>query len=342
MRRQLQGGVGIDRRLILQLLAARIFLRPAAAEPAPKQAWVTFAIDGVAARKYLNNELRDRVQHVCGALRLALKGPLSIKDDAVLAPLAQVDDAARLIAALPGVDPTIRPALEPSEGLSVTRAPDGVVRIALTELARHSRARLWLDRGRLTFEQALSRSPRTQCSSLPLPDGESFVLTFEHLSRAQWAGWIGGRVDLFVFGKFSIAPLAPPAATGERVNFPRSLAEGASAPPVAIDTEKWLNSLEDMVVARVEGGGSGERLVLQWTRPGVAEINRQALPTGDKTSLALMFDKALAALIELDGAATDGVMRCRVTAGLAARRLSELILLSGSAPPLKQVDAHFA
>jgi hypothetical protein len=296
------------------------------------------SVDGRAARVSLNIELRDNLLILCRDLKIALNGDLSLADDAVLARPAQAGDAQILIAALPRIDPTLRSASEPSEGLSVVKLPDGALRIGLTDVARNSRIRLWRDRGRLEIEQALARREGVRWATLTLPDESSFLLTLENWSRAQWERWIGGQIDLFFSGKFSLAPLAAGDAKGE---YPRAYAGAASAPHVAIDAAKRLENAGDMVFARVEGVGTDERLILQWPRPGVHAIGQKALPTSDKSALALMFDSAVAALVELEGAAVDGAMRCKVTAGLSARQLGELILKSGSPPVLRQVDARF-
>ena len=95
------------------------------------------------------------------------------------------------------------------------------------------------------------------------------------------------------------------------------------------------------VIATLGPASSTIEVIERLYRAGADVFAARSLPSADKTPYALMFDKALAATALLDGAASDGRMRLKIERGLDAMELAELILVGGSAPMVRQVEAKF-
>jgi len=330
-RRLLLGAAG----LLAPGFSASPLIAPVLAQAPPKSAEIIFAIDGDRLRVLLGHRLRDGLKRVFADRPDFFAGGITTDLAGVRVKLRRAEDVAALAVALPRLDPGLRPAAEPAQGLYITALAGGEARIDWSAPAFFAQASLWRDRAKKMLETALA--PRK--TAFTDTDAQKFVLALEGMDRARWLAWIGGRIDLFFPAVFSLAPVAP--APGPATFTPRPAPNGGPEQRVTVDGEKILGNEDDVFLARVEGTGPGARLVLELTRPGADMFSARKLPVADKTAYALMFDKALAAQAVLDGAAADGRMRLKVEHGLGAAYLAERIFLGGSAPMVRQVEARF-
>ncbi len=304
----------IDRRLLLLGgLAA-----PAFAAPSPKKAEIAFQVDDARLRALFARRLREGLERILGGTFFT---EVSADTAGVRVKLRRPEDFEKLEAALPRL-----------AGEQKLRELKGdTTRIDWSPAALDAQARIWRDRAKKMLEKALN--PRKP--SFADKDDRNFVLSVEGMDRAQWLAWIGGRIDLFFPAPFSMAPVVP---AGPTTFSPRPFPRANLSAAVAVDPAKSLGNEDDIFVARAEG----DKLVLELTRSGAELFASKNLPAADKTAYALMFDKALAALCVFDGPAHDGQMKFRIERGLGAAELAELILIGGSAPMVKQVDARFS
>jgi hypothetical protein len=307
----------IDRRRLLMVAAG--FAAPALAAPTPKKADISFQIDDGRLRALFGRRLRDALARTLGDTFFA--GEAKADAAGVSVKLRRPEDLAKLSAALPRL----------GEGLQLAEPKDNATRIDWSAAALDAQAAIWRDRAKKMLEKALY--PRV--ATFTDKDARNFALTVEGMERAKWLAWIGARIDLFFPAPFSLAPVAP--APGPTTISPRPFPRGGLDASVAVESAKILGNEDDIFRARADG----DRLVLELAPPGADLFAAKSLPVAEKTVYALMFDKALAALAALDGPASDGRMRLRIERGLGAAELAEMILIGGSAPMVKQVDARF-
>jgi len=305
----------IDRRLLL--LGAAGFVAPAFAAPPLKQAEIAFQIDDPRLRALFGRRLRDGFVRILGADFFA---EIAVDAAGARVKLRRPDDYEKLAAALPRL----------GDGQNLGPLKDKAARIDWSAAALDAQARTWRDRAKKMLEKALA--PRK--ASFVDRDDRNFVLTVERMERSQWFLWIGGRIDLFSPAPFSIAPVV---AAGPETFSPRPFPRAGLSAGVAVDPAKTLGGEDDIFVARAER----DKLVLELTRPGADLFAEKKPPLADKTAFALMFDRALAALCVLEGPAHDGRMTLRIERGFGAAELADMILVGGSAPMVKQVDARF-
>ncbi|MBB4198209.1 hypothetical protein GGD83_002002 [Rhodoblastus sphagnicola] len=317
----------LDRRRLL--VGAAGFAMPALAQTPLKKAEISFEIDEDRLRALFGRRLRE------GFKRLFPDGEILADAAGAKITLRRPEDFSALAAVLPRLDPAPKSTAEPAQGLKLTKLADKAARIDFGAAALDAQAGLWRDRAKKMLEQALA--PR----KVAFADKEmrKFVLTVVGMDRAQWGGWIGGRIDLFFPAPFALAPVA--AAPGPKTFAPRPFPRGGPDSAVVVEGDKLLGNEDDIFSARVEGKGSEERLVLELTRPGADLFAAKNLPAADKAAYALMFDRAVAARAVLDGPARDGRMRLNIEQGLGAADLAERILAGGSAPMVRQVEARF-
>jgi len=305
----------LDRRRLL--LGAAAFAAPALAAPAAK-AEVCFQVDDSRLRALFARRLREGCARALGDGFFA---DITTDSAGARLKLRRAEDFSALAAALPRI----------GDGLGLGDFKNNVVRVDWSAAALDAQAQIWRDRAKKMLEAALgARKP-----AFVDKDARNFTLTVEGMDRAQWFSWIGARIDLFFPTPFALAPVAP--APGAATFSPRPFPRGRVNATVVVETGKTIGNEDDIFVARADG----DKLVLQLTRPGADIFATKNLPAADKTAYALMFDRALAALCVLDGAARENVLRLRIERGLGAAELAELIFLGGSAPQVKQVDARF-
>ena len=315
--------------------AAPTLAAPALAQTSLRKAEISFQVDEDRLRALLGRRLREGLKRVFAEQGDFFAGEIVADAAGVLVTLRRAADFSLLAAALPRLDPGPARAAAPAEGLKLASLADSRTRIDFGAAVLDAQAALWRDRAKKMLEKALA--PRKV--SFADRDARGFALTLEGMDRAKWLAWIGGRIDLFFPATFALAPVA--LAPGPAAFSPRPFPRGDPTPPAIVDGEKILGNEDDVFLARVEGAGQEERLALELTRPGVDLFAARKSPVADKTAYALMFDRACAALAILDGAAGDGRMRLKVERGLGAGELADLILVGGSAPMVKQVDARF-
>jgi hypothetical protein len=306
----------LDRRRLL--IGAAGLAAPAFAAPSPKKAEVAFQVDDARLRTLFARRLREGLTRILGEVFFA---EVSADAAGVKVKLRRPEDFQKLDAALPRL----------AGELKLGERKGDTTRIDWSAAALDAQARIWRDRAKKMLEKALGPRKPTFADK----DDRNFILTVEGMDRAQWLAWIGARIDLFFPAPFSMAPVVPASATSFS---PRPFPRGNLSATVAVDPAKMLGNEDDIFfVARAEG----DKLVIELTHPGAELFASKNLPAADKTAYALMFDKALAALCVLDGPAHDGQMKLKIERGLGAADLADLILIGGSAPMVKQVDARF-
>jgi hypothetical protein len=323
----------LDRRRLL--FGAVGFAAPALAATPANFAEIVFEVDGGRLRACLGRRLRDGLNRVFADRQDFFAGAIALDAAGVRVKLRRAEDMSALAAALPRLDPGLRPASEPAQGLSIGALAADEARIDWSEAAFAAQAGLWRDRAKKMLEKALA--PRK--ALFFDRDARTFVLTAEGMDRARWLAWIGGRIDLFFPAVFSLAPAA--SAAGPATFSPRPFPGAGSVAPLAAESARMLGNEDDVFIARAQGSGAGERLALALTHPGADLFAAGKLPGADQSVYALMFDKALAARAVLDGPAEGGRMRLRIESGLGAAELAERIFLGGSAPAVRQGEARF-